>query len=429
MDAHRLHLSASPRVGAGPLRDGTALPPPSAWEGRPLWAEIDLDAIEANVAALARRAGQAEFVAMVKANAYGHGAVAVSRAALNAGASRLGVACLDEARQLREAGIDAPILVLAHTPVEQAPAAVALGVTLTVNSTGLAGALSEAAAAAGRRADVHIKVDSGLNRYGRPADEAVELAEAVRQMPGLRVEGLFTHFATADETDKQFMHQQLREFSSAAERLPWINVRHCSNTASLLDEPDISFDMVRCGIGIYGLYPSGEVSRSSVNLSPALALKSRLARIKTLSAGETVSYGRRWTARGGEVLGLVMCGYGDGYPRRLSNISSVRLGDALVPIRGTIAMDMMMVDITSGAAGATEGAEVTIIGGRPGNGVSAEDLGEQAGTISYEIVTSIAARVPRLYTRAGRVVEFQTLNDPFPNPWPPSPAAPIHAGR
>lgn len=383
------------------------------WLSRPLWAEIDLDAISANTAALKARVGSAELMAMVKANAYGHGAIVVSEAVLAAGASRLGVAALDEARQLRKAGIEAPILVVGNVAPESARSAVELDITLTVNSMQLGLALSVAAGAVGRRNRVHVKVDTGLNRYGLAHEEVVDLATALRDLPGLEVEGIYTHFASADEGDKSFTLRQVERFVAATEALDWIPLRHCSNSAALIDLPEHSFNLVRPGISIYGLYPSPEVGRS-VALTPAMTLKARVVRVHSMAGGDTTSYGRHWTAGGGEEVALVPCGYGDGYPRRLSNRFHVLTGAGLCPIRGTIAMDQMIVDITG--TGIKEGDEVTVFGGAEGSGVSAAEVAERASTISYEITTSLSARVPRVFLRSGKASAVQGLNDPLPIP-------------
>jgi alanine racemase len=383
------------------------------WLSRPLWAEVDLDAIGANVSALRSRASGAELMAMVKANAYGHGAIAVAMAAVDAGASRLGVAALDEALQLRGAGIQSPILVVGHVSPACAPLAVQLDITLTVNSLQLGVAIGAAAEAAGKVSLVHLKVDTGLNRYGLASDEVIDLARALRDVPGLIVEGLYTHFATADEADKSFMETQVERFLATAESLDWIPLRHCSNSGALIDMPTHSFNLVRPGISIYGLYPSVEVSRS-IKLTPAMSLRAKIVRAHRMTMGEATSYGRRWIAAGGEEVALVPCGYGDGYPRRLSNVFHVLTHAGLAPIRGTIAMDQMIVDITG--LGAKEGDVVTVFGGAPGSGVSADELAQSASTISYEITTAVSARVPRVFLRSGSVVAVQGLNDPLPVP-------------
>lgn len=378
-----------------------------AWEGRPVWAEIDLDAVAGNVRLLKRRANGAALMAVVKANAYGHGAVAVARAALAAGADRLGVICVDEGEQLRRAGVTAPILVMGHTPATDAVRVVELSLTATVASRETAEALARAAAQQGVRLAVHVKVDTGLNRYGLSPNEALTLVDWLRDLPSLEVEGLFTHFASADDTDKGYTLDQYARFRQVAEALDWVPIRHVANTATLLDMPDLSLEMVRPGLGIYGLYPSGEIRRD-LGLVPVLSLKSRIVRLNALAPGDSVSYGRTWRAARPSLIGLVMCGYADGLPRSLSNRGNVLVRGQRVPIVGRICMDMCMVDVTD-VPGVAVGDEVVLIGCQGEEEITADEVAELAGTISYEILCGITPRVPRLYLRAGGVVCRQTL--------------------
>lgn len=380
---------------------------PAEWQGRPVWAEIDLDAIAANVRALSERAGGARLMAIVKANAYGHGAVAVAGAAIEAGATHLGVICVDEGVQLRRSGIGAPIVILGHTPVRQAAEVVAHGLTATVNSRQLALALARFAAEASVRLPVHVKVDTGLSRYGLRPEECIALAGTLRELPSLEVQGLFTHFASADEPDKTFTHEQFRRFRDTAERLPWIPIRHVAASAAILDLPEMSLDMVRAGIALYGYAPGGS---APIGLKPALALKSRIARVIELRAGDTVSYGRTWRAEQPARVGLVMAGYADGLPRLVSNRGSMLLRGRRVPIVGRVCMDQCLVDIEA-VPDAVEGDDVTMIGVQGAERLGADDIADLCGTISYEVLAGISARVPRLYLRGGRVVRVQTLVD------------------
>ena len=377
------------------------------WEGRPVWAEVDLDALAVNIRSLKARANGAALMAVVKANAYGHGAVAVARAVLSAGANRLGVICVDEGEQLRRAGIGAPLLVMGHTPVTDAARLVDLGLAGAVASRETAEALAGAAAQRGTRLAVHLKVDTGLNRYGLTPAEALALAGWLRDVPSLEVEGVFSHFASADESDKGYTLDQYARFRQVSEGLAWVPMRHVSNTATLLDMPDMTLEMVRPGLGIYGLYPSGEVRRD-LGLMPVLSLKSRIVRLTPLSSGDSVSYGRTWRATRPSLIGLVMCGYADGLPRSLSNRGSVLVRGQRAPIVGRICMDMCMVDVTD-VADVARGDEVVLIGCQGEESITADEVAGLAGTISYEILCAISARVPRLYLRAGEIVLWQTL--------------------
>jgi len=378
-----------------------------AWEGRPVWAEVDLDAVARNTRLLKGQANGAALLAVVKANAYGHGAVAVARAALAAGADRLGVICVDEGEQLRRAGIAAPILVMGHTPATDAARLVDFSLTGTVASRETAEALARAAAQRGVRLAVHVKVDTGLNRYGFTPTEALALSDWLRDLPSLEVEGLFTHFASADEPDKGYTLDQYARFRQVAEGLGWAPIRHVSNTATVLDMPDLSLEMVRPGLGIYGLYPCGVVRRD-LGLAPALSLKSRIVRLTALAPGDPVGYGRTWRAARPSLIGLVMCGYADGLPRSLSSRGSALVRGQRAPIVGRVCMDMCMVDVTDVPDVAT-GDEVVLIGCQGEEEISADEVADLAGTISYEILCGITARVPRLYLRAGDVVSRQTL--------------------
>ncbi|MDI6857893.1 MAG: alanine racemase [Dehalococcoidia bacterium] len=376
------------------------------WSGRPVWADIDLDALGENVRQLKRQAGGAALMAVVKANAYGHGAIAVSRAALAAGAERLAVICVDEGDELRRAGINVPILVMGFTPLSQAERVVELGLTPTVSTPELAHALAQLARKKGIVQPIHLKVETGLNRYGLPPEQLLPLAESLRDEPGLRIEALFTHFATGDEDDKSYVHYQLDRFKRVAGALPWIPLRHVANTITLLNMPDLSFDIVRPGIGLYGCYPSPEAR--SVPLRPVLSLKSRVARLRRLEPGESVSYGCTWTAARPSVIALVMCGYADGLRRELSNKGSVLIRGRRAPIVGRIAMDMCVVDVTEIPYVALDD-EVVIIGRQRDEEITAEELAALCGTINYEILAGISARVPRVYRRAGQIVAAQTL--------------------
>jgi len=379
----------------------------SAWLGRPVWADIDLDALEHNVRELKRQACGALLMAIVKANAYGHGATGIARAALAAGADRLGVVCVDEGEELRRAGVTAPILVMGHTPVSQAERAVALDLTTTVGSHHFAEAVAQRAIERGVTIRVHLKVETGLNRYGLPPEQLLPLAESMRHLPGLDVEGLWTHFATGDEPDKSYVQRQFRAFTAVADQLPWIRLRHVANTATVLDMPELSLDMVRVGIGLYGCYPSEDVDRGTL-LRPVMSLKSRVARLRRLDPGESVSYGCTWTAARPSVVALVMCGYGDGLRRTLSNKGSVLVRGRRAPIVGRIAMDMCVADVTEIPYVALDD-EVVIIGRQRDDEISAEEVARLSDTISYETLTGITARVPRVYRRGGRITAVQTL--------------------
>jgi len=391
------------------------------WPGRPLWAEVDLDALAHNVRVLKARAQGAQLWAVVKANAYGHGAVGVARAALEAGADGLCVVCLEEAEELREAGIGAPILVLGPSEPAQARRIVELGVIPTVASRELALALADAAAARDLLQPVHIKVDTGLHRFGLRPPEAIALARFLRQVPQLRVEGLFTHFASAEDGDKTYTLEQYRLFLAVAGELDWVPVRHVSNTATILDMPEMSLEMVRPGVGIYGCYPAGP--RPDVELRPVLSLKSRVQRLTWLEPGESVSYGRTWRARRRSLVALVACGYADGLPRVLSNRGWVLVRGRRAPIVGRVCMDMCMADVTE-VPDVAVGDEVVILGRQGEEEIRAEEVAALCDTISYEVLCGIGPRVPRLFLRGGRVVGMELRKGHLSGDLAPATAAP-----
>jgi alanine racemase len=387
---------------------------PSAWGGRPVWAEVDLDALAHNVRSLARRAAPARLYAVVKANAYGHGAVAVGRAALEAGASGLAVVCVDEAEELRAAGITAPILVVGYTPASDAKRAVALDVQPAVGAADVVEALSAAAREAGTRVAIHLELESGLNRHGLAPDALVALAERARALPGIEVRGLFTHFAAAEEGDQRFTRRQFETLRIVSQRLPWIPERHCSASASVLIDPEMGLDAVRAGLSIYGYRPAPWVG-TEAELRPVLSLRARIARVLELEPGASVGYGRAWAATRRTKVALVMCGYADGYRRAFSNKAHVLVRGRRVPVIGRVAMDMCMIDATA-AAGVEVGDVVTLVGQDGDEKVDADDLAILDDTISWEFLAGIAARVPRLYLRDGRVESVTTLTARVPVP-------------
>jgi len=383
--------------------------PPRRWLGRPVRAEIDLDAIEHNVCALCREVAPARVLAVVKANGYGHGAVAVSRAALSAGASSLGVACVDEGVQLRRAGVSAPILIMGFIPSWEAGAVVEHGLTPTVTTKQTALALARFSRERGVRTPVHVKVDTGMARLGLTPPEVAAFGAYLETMESLAVEGVYTHFACADQAEKSFTREQYAAFRAAAEALPAAATRHVANSATVLDVPEMYLDMVRPGISIYGCYPSAQTSRS-IELRPVLSLKSQVARLHTLPAGATVGYGRTWTAEKPARIALIPCGYADGFPRALSNKGAVLVRGRRAPIVGRVCMDQVMVDVT-GVPRLTLGDEVVLIGRQGGEEIPVEEVAALAGTINYEILCAVSARVPRVYLRGGEVLSVQTLCD------------------
>ncbi|MBS3787622.1 alanine racemase [Candidatus Bipolaricaulota bacterium] len=369
------------------------------------WAEIDLKAIESNVTRIEDFiATETEIMAVVKANAYGHGAEAVARAALRGGATRLAVHRVSKGIELRQTGIEAPILLLGYLPPAAAKRVASHDLTPTLTTKDGASALAKAARELGKKVKFHVKVDTGLGRFGLLPDEVVEFFKYVDQLDNLTLEGFYTHFATADEIDKSYTYYQFWLYKRILDQLEnegfSVPIKHVANSAATLDLPETHLDMVRTGIAIYGLYPSQAVSRS-VSLTSTLTLKSQVARVRTLPAGSSISYGRTFITKEPTTVALIPIGYGDGYPRIISNRGEVLIHGRRVPILGTICMDQFVVDISSLPDDVKEGEEVVVIGKQGDEEITPKEVADWAETINYEIVTQILPRVNRVYTRRG----------------------------
>lgn len=370
----------------------------------PAWAEIDLGAVAHNMNEI-RRATKpsAKVMAAVKANAYGHGAVEVSKTALENGADWLGVARVAEGIALRQAGIDAPILILGFISPEQSGDVVKHRLSQAVYTKNMALALAEAAAREGIRVKVHLKVDTGMGRIGWVADpEAEKEILEIASEPNLELEGIFTHFATADSSDKTYAMEQFSRFQELIEDLRKhgleFPIKHAANSAAIMELPETHLDMVRAGIIVYGLYPSDEVDRKYVLLRPALALKALVALVKKVPAGFKVSYGCTFTSSRPTVIATLPLGYADGYSRLLSSKGEALLHGCRAPVVGRVCMDQLMVDVGH-IPGVKIGDEAVLIGRQGGEEISADEVAAKLGTISYEITCMVSGRVPRVYIR------------------------------
>jgi alanine racemase len=384
--------------------------PGAAWPGlRPAWVEVDLDAIAGNLRTLAAEVAPAKVLAVVKADAYGHGAVPVAREAVGAGAAWLGVALVEEALELRQAGVAAPVLALSEPHPAAADACAAHQVAVTICTLAGVRAFGAAGRRAGRPVAAHLKVDTGMHRQGCAPAELPALVAAALAEPGLEVEGLWSHLAVADEaaktatTDAQLAryHQALADARRCGLEPRW---RHLANSAGATVRDDARFDLVRTGIELYGLAPSAELAgHVRARLRPALALRSAVSALRTVQAGERVSYGHRWEARRATRIATLPVGYADGVRRGLSGRIRVRLHERDLRQVGTVTMDQIMVDVED--ADVEVGEVATLLGdpaqGEPGVGGWAQVL----GTIDYEVTCGLAARLPRVHhhgTPAGR---------------------------
>jgi alanine racemase len=366
---------------------------------RPTAALIDLAALTHNFHEARRRTGNRKILAVVKAQAYGHGAVPVSRALVAAGADMLGVALVEEGRELREAGVSVPLLIMGAVFPEQAEEILRLDLITTLTSLQMAQSLSMAARKQGRTAVVHLKVDTGMGRIGLVPEAVPELINGILELGSVRIEGLMTHFSDADLQDKLFAAVQMDRFEKLAHDLEQRGVpiphRHAANSAAVLDLPRSFFTMVRPGLMLYGYNPL-EHALAGVDLRPVLSLVTRIAFIKRIPAGTPISYGRTFTTRRESLIATVPIGYADGYSRGLSNKGQALVRGRRAGIAGRVCMDMTMFDVTD-IPGVREGDEVVLIGREGDESITAGDIAAMTGTIPYEVLCGISGRVPRVY--------------------------------
>jgi len=364
---------------------------------RPTMAMVDLNALAHNYREAARRIGDRKVLAVVKAQAYGHGAIPVSRRLVELGSAMLGVALVEEGRDLRDAGVTAPVLVMGPVFPEQAGVIVSANLTPVVYTLPVARALSDAAARAGRTLAVHVKIDTGMGRIGIPPDDAIEFIAAVSRFPGVIVEGLMTHFADADLRDKQFAAAQMDRFAALIASLEAkgiaIPLRHAANSAAVLEYDRALLTMVRPGLMLYGYNPLE--SGVNADLCPVLSLVTRIAFLKKVAAGVPISYGRTFVTRRESMIATIPVGYADGYSRGLSNKGEAIVRSTRVPVAGRVCMDMTMLDVTD-VPGVAEGDEVVLIGAQGNERITADDIAVKTGTIAYEVLCGISGRVPRV---------------------------------
>ena len=379
-----------------------------------VWAEVDLKAIAHNVSELRRIASpDALLMAVVKANAYGHGLREVACKALDSGAQALGVARIDEGIQLRKAGLDALILVFSYTPPDMVGDLIDFDLTQTVYSYETAKALSEAAGPTSKKLKVHLKVDTGMGRIGMlPAcfcnlqsnsdaiDNALHEAELIAHLKNLEIEGIYTHFACADSGDESYTEKQFEIFMDFVDNLKHAGlefpVKHAANSAALIKMKKTHLDMVRTGISIYGLYPSDSVDKSLVNLKPAMELKAKIIHLKKVPAGFKVSYGSAYETVKPTTIATVSIGYADGFNRLLSSTGHVLVCGQRAPVVGRVCMDMTMLDVGAIPEVSLED-EVVIFGRQCDACITVDEIASSINTINYEIVSAITDRVPRVY--------------------------------
>ena len=364
---------------------------------RPVWAEVNLQALRHNYREIKKQlAAGVKLCAVVKANAYGHGAVAAARVAVEEGAEYLAVATLSEGIELRQAGFTTPILVLGLVMPEDAKDVVDYDLTQVVCELSLAKALSEEAQRQQKKARIHLKVDTGMGRIGVRPEEIGELATKIAELPGLVIEGMFSHFATADSKDKTYTKQQLAAFKDAIAAVEGrgikLSLKHIAESAAILEIPEAHFDMVRAGVIQYGLWPSEEVTHP-IDLQPVMSLDAKVVWVKTLHPGESIGYGRQFTAKRESRIATLPIGYADGYIRAYGQEGFVEIHGKKAPLAGRVCMDQVMVDVTD-IPHVQIGDEVTLFGS---DSLTIDEVARWGNTINYEVPCLLSARVPRIY--------------------------------
>lgn len=381
---------------------------------RRVHADIDLDAVLFNFEQMSKNIpDKTRIIAVVKTDAYGHGAVPI--ASFIEPLEYLwgfATATVDEAIELRKAGIKKPILILGYTFPECNEDIVKYDIRQTVYAFDMAKALSEEAVRQNKKAYIHVKLDTGMGRIGyQNAKEAAEDASKMKSLPMIEMEGVFTHFANADTENQEYTLKQIAKFDQMVKAMEdagvTFSMKHCANSAGIIELTDKKFDLVRAGIISYGLWPSDEVKKDVVQLKPILSLKSHVVYVKEIEPGTAVSYGSTWVAEEKRKIATVPVGYGDGYPRSLSNKGYVLIKGYKVPIVGRVCMDQMMIDVTAIPEEIKIGDRVTLIGQDGDLTITAEELGDLSGRFNYELVCDLGNRIPRIYYKDGEIKEIR----------------------
>ncbi len=378
---------------------------------RPVWAEINLDTIATNTKNIKKLIGDKELIAIVKADCYGHGAVDVLPTLLESGASRLAVAMLTEAIELRENNINAPIVILGYTPLYLGEELINYDIEQTVYDLDYAKELSKIAISLNKKAKIHIAIDTGMGRIGfLPGDDTVKTINEVYNLEGLEVIGIYSHFSTSDEKDKTYANEQLFKFKKVMGDLKAIGIeiplKHISNSGAIIDMPETYLNGVRPGIILYGYYPSNEVSKDNISVKPALTLKAKIAHVKELYKDMYISYGKTFKTNKKTIVATLPIGYGDGYPRALSENAKVIVNGKFASILGRICMDQCMIDVTD-IENVKTGDEVIILGEEGDLKFNADDMAKALGTINYEILCRIKSRIPRGYIKNKEVFKVR----------------------
>ncbi len=373
-------------------------------------ANINLDAVCNNINEIRQviKPGT-KIMAVIKADGYGHGASHIAAALNDIGVEAFAIAILEEGVDLRRRGIEKPLLILGYTPKEQYADLVKYDISQTVFEYSMAEEISKQAVKQGKNGKIHIKLETGMNRIGFPdTADSIDTIVRISQLPNIHIEGVFTHFSAADETDKSSAHKQLERYSDFVRKLEErgivIPMKHMSNSGGIIDLPEADYDMVRSGIITYGLYPSTQVNRDRIKLMPAMELKSRVVYVKEIGPNEGISYGSTYITKEKTRVATVSVGYGDGYPRALSNEGRVLIHGEYAPILGRICMDQFMVDV-SHIDNVYQGDIVTLVGKDGDKEITVEEVADLAGTFNYEFICGIGKRIPRVYYQHGKIVD------------------------
>lgn len=376
-----------------------------------VYAQIDLDSIEYNIEQMKQNlAPGTKMIAVIKSDGYGHGAIPVGKDLEdNDNIYGFAVANLEEAIALRQHGVTKMILILGYSFPEQYEQLVAYDISTCVYRLDMAKALSEEAVKQNKQVNIHLKIDTGMQRIGLyPSEESLEEAKEILSLPGLHPQGIFTHFAKSDEADKTSANNQIGMFTAFIKELEEagfaFDIKHCSNSAGIIDLKNANMDMVRAGIALYGVYPSDEVNKEAVHLKPALSLKSTIVHLKKVPAGRPVSYGGTYETTKETLIATIPVGYGDGYPRLLSSKGYVLIRGCKAPILGRVCMDQFMVDVTH-IPGVSMRDTVTLIGSDGEERITVDELGDLCGRFSYEFLCNLGKRIPRIYSKDGQLAE------------------------
>ena len=380
----------------------------SVYSARPAWVEINLDQIAHNIGQFRQLvAPQTQIMAVVKADGYGHGAVMIGKTALSAGAESLAVAFVEEGIYLRQAGIDAPILLLGYTDPVQFATLIEYKLTPTVFDFPTAADFSKQALTAGVVLPLHLKVDTGMGRVGLLPAEAAAVTEQIAALPAIKIEGFFTHLASAEDDDQAYTEEQLNKFNQVIETLKAKNISipliHAANSAAALKLPGAHYNLIRLGLALYGHYSAAALSKCDITLKPALTFKSRVVMVKKLPPGSCISYGCTYKTSDAELIATVPVGYADGYSRLLSNKGEVLIRGVRAPVVGRVCMDHLMVDVTH-IPGTQRGDEVILYGKQGAEEITIEEAAALIGTVNYELLCAVDKRVSRFYYRDSRLV-------------------------